>query len=190
MAVSIYTSANTFVLGIFTDNTMVGYYSIAEKLYQAMQSLYSPINQTLYPYVAKEKNIMLFRKIFYSVVSINIIGVVFLVFFGESILSLLFTQKVGGESISVFYIFLIVNFITVPSILLGYPFLAALGFAKHVNYSVIAGSMVHLIGLVLLVSSNLVTVFNVAFMVVVTESIVFIYRLFWVFRYNLLFNTN
>lgn len=190
VAVSIYTSANTFVLGIFTDNTMVGYYSIAEKLYQAMQSLYSPINQTLYPYVAKEKNIMLFRKIFYSVVSINIIGFVFLVFFGESILSLLFTQKVGGESISVFYIFLIVNFITVPSILLGYPFLAALGFAKHVNYSVIAGSMVHLIGLVLLVSSNLVTVFNVAFMVVVTESIVFIYRLFWVFRYNLLFNTN
>lgn len=190
VAVSIYTSANTFVLGIFTNNTMVGYYSIAEKLYQAMQGLYGPVNQALYPYVAKEKNIMLFKKIFYSVVSINIIGVVFLIFFGESILSLLFTQEVGGESINVFYIFLIVNFITVPSVLLGYPFLAALGFAKHVNYSVIVGSMVHLIGLVLLVLSNLVTVFNVAFMVIVTESIVFIYRLFWVCRYNLLFNTN
>jgi PST family polysaccharide transporter len=64
VSVSIYTSANAFVLGLFTDNTMVGFYSVAEKLYQAMQSLYAPITQTLYPYVAKQKNITLFKKIF------------------------------------------------------------------------------------------------------------------------------
>jgi len=80
VSVSIYTSANAFVLGFFTNNTMVGYYSIAEKLYIAMQSLYGPITQVLYPYVAKEKNIKLFKKIFYSVVGLNILGVVFLYF--------------------------------------------------------------------------------------------------------------
>ena len=60
VSVSIYTSANAFVLGLFTNNTMVGYYSIAEKLYISIQSLYGPITQALYPYVAKEKNIRLF----------------------------------------------------------------------------------------------------------------------------------
>lgn len=74
---SIYTSANAFVLGLFTNNTMVGYYSMAEKLYMAIQSLYGPITQALYPYVAKEKNIKLFKKIFYGVVGLNILGVVF-----------------------------------------------------------------------------------------------------------------
>lgn len=185
VSVSIYTSANAFILGLFTNNTMVGYYSIAEKLYQAMQGLYGPINQALYPYVAKEKNINLFKKIFYSAVVINMVGVGFLLFFGESILSILFTQKVGSESVAVFYILLVANLITVPSILLGYPFLAALGFAKHANYSVITGSMIHLIGLALLILLNSVTIFNVALMVVITQATVLIYRVFWVYHYKL-----
>lgn len=187
VSVSIYTSANAFILGLFTNNTMVGYYSIAEKLYQAMQGLYGPINQALYPYVAKEKNIKLFKKIFYGAVSLNIVGVVFLFTFGETILSLLFTQKVGSESVTVFYILLVASLITVPSILLGYPFLAALGFSKHANYSVITGSMIHLIGLALLILLDLVTIFNVALMVVITEVTVLTYRVFWVYRYKLWF---
>lgn len=103
---------------LFTNNTMVGYYSIAEKLYMAIQSLYGPITQALYPYVAKEKNIKLFKKIFYGVVALNILGVVFLYFFGEYIFTLLFTKEIGAESISVFKIFLIANLIVVPSILI------------------------------------------------------------------------
>lgn len=41
VAVSLYSSANTFVLGLFTNNTLVGYYSIAEKLYKAITGIWS-----------------------------------------------------------------------------------------------------------------------------------------------------
>ncbi|MBD3808344.1 MAG: oligosaccharide flippase family protein, partial [Epsilonproteobacteria bacterium] len=162
VSVSIYTSANAFVLGLFTDNIMVGYYSIAEKLYMAMQSLYAPITQTLYPYVAKQKNIALFKKIFYSVVFVNIIGVAFLYFFGEYIFALLFTHEIGSESIKVFHILLVANLIVVPSILIGYPFLGALGFAKYANMSVIYASIMHLLGLILLIITDNITIFSVA----------------------------
>ena len=47
VSVSIYTSTNTFVLGLFTNNKMVGYYSIAEKLYIALQQIYHPLVNTL-----------------------------------------------------------------------------------------------------------------------------------------------
>ncbi|HPP66932.1 MAG TPA: oligosaccharide flippase family protein, partial [bacterium] len=94
VSVSIYTSSNVFLLGFFTSNTMVGYYAIAEKLYQALQGLYQPITQVLYPYVAKEKNIALFKNIFKSVVLINIIAICVLFLFSDELFYLLFSNKI------------------------------------------------------------------------------------------------
>lgn len=185
VSVSIYTSANAFVLGFFTNNTMVGYYSIAEKLYMAIQSLYGPITQALYPYVAKERNIKLFKKIFYGVVGLNILGVVFLYFFGEYIFAILFTKEIGIESINVFKIFLIANLIVVPSILIGYPFLGALGFSTYANMSVIYASIIHLFGLFFLVLTNNITIYNVALMVIVTQIVDFIYRFYGLYKNKL-----
>jgi len=52
--VSIYTTTNTVVLGLFTNNTAVGYYAIAEKIVVAIGGLFDPVNQTIYPYLAKK----------------------------------------------------------------------------------------------------------------------------------------
>ena len=185
VSVTMYTSANIFVLGLFTNTTMVGYYSIAEKLYQALQSLYGPVVQALYPYVAKEKNIKLFKKLFYSVVVINILGVLSLYIFGNYIFDFLFTQKIGTESIKVFHILLIANLIVVPSILTGYPFLGALGFSKYANLSVIYASLLHLLGLLTLAIGNYITIYNVASMIIVTETVVLGSRIYWIRRNNL-----
>lgn len=180
VSVSIYTSANAFVLGVFSSNIMVGYYSIAEKLYLAIQSLYGPINQTLYPFVAKEKNKALFKKIFYRIVLVNLLCTIVLFFFGEYIFSMLFTKKIGTESIKVFNILLMANLVVVPSILLGYPYLGALGFPQYANLSVIAGSLIHFLGLGLLALTNNVTIYNISLMVLVTELLVFGLRIYWV----------
>ena len=185
LAASIYTTANAFVLGLFTNNTMVGYYSISEKLYMGLQSLYGPIAQTLYPYVAKERNISIFKKIFYSVISVNIIGVTFLYFFGEFIFSLLFTQEIGLESIKVFYILLVANLMTVPSILLGYPFLAALGYTKEANNSVVFGSLIYIFLVISLVIFSKISIYNIAYMIIITELFIFLYRTQKVIKYKL-----
>jgi len=185
LAASLYTTANAFVLGIFTNNTMVGYYSIAEKLYMGMQSLYGPMAQTLYPYVAKQRNIPLFKKIFFNVVFINIIAVAFLYFFGESIFALLFTQEIGLESITVFYILLVANLMTVPSILLGYPFLAALGYTKEANNSVIFGSLIYLVLVISLIILNKISIYNIAYMIIMIELFILLYRTQKVVKYKL-----
>jgi len=182
ISLALYTSANAFVLGIFTNNTMVGYYSIAEKLYQAMQQIYKPMVQVLYPYIAKHRNIKLFKKIFTVSVIINILGIILLFFIGQYIFDLLFTTEIGKESLEVFHILLVANIIVVPSILLGYPFLGALGFAIYANSSVIYGSFFHILGLGILVLLKQVTIYNVALLVLSTEILVFSIRLYWVKR--------
>ena len=177
VSVSIYTSANIFILGIFSSSMMVGYYAIADKLYQALQSFYGPVTQTLYPYISKEKNLKFFKRVFYFMLVINILGVVFLYFFGPYIFDLLFAKNVGVESIRVFNILLLAILVVVPSILIGYPFLGALGFSHYANQSVILGSMIHLLGIFFLIIINHLTIYNVAIMVVITQVFDLIYRI-------------
>ena len=185
VSVSIYTSSNAFVLGLLTNNTMVGYYSIAEKLYMALQSFYTPIVQALYPYVAKEKNVKLFKKIFTLVVIINTLGIIFLFFTGGYIFDILFTSSIGSESIQVFHIFLLAALVIVPSIMIGYPYLAALGFPRYANMSVVIASIFHILGLGVLVLLDSITIYSVASLVVMTQFVDLSYRVYGVKKHNL-----
>ena len=52
--VSLYTTTNVILLGIFTNNTAVGYYAIAGKIVVAIGGLFEPANQSIYPYLARK----------------------------------------------------------------------------------------------------------------------------------------
>jgi len=184
VSVSIYTSTNIFVLGIFTDNKTVGYYSMAEKLYMAIQSIYYPLTNALYPYISHNKNIELFKKIFYIVVFFNIIATIILFIFIEDIMMLFFGKDIY-LSVNIFKILLISLLAVVPSILVGYPFLAALGYGSLANYSVVFASILHLVFISVLALFELINVYNIALLVVFTETIVLMIRFYGIYKNKL-----
>ncbi len=53
VAVELYTSANIIILGFFVSNTVLGYFSIVEKIIRALGSILEPLTRATYPYLNK-----------------------------------------------------------------------------------------------------------------------------------------
>ena len=53
VAISLYTTSNVFILGLFANTAIVGYYAAAEKIVRALQNLLSPAFTTIYPHISK-----------------------------------------------------------------------------------------------------------------------------------------
>lgn len=185
VSVSLYTSSNAFVLGLVTSNVMVGYYAVAEKLYFVLRQLYQPVVQVIYPYISKSRNVKFFKKLYPVIVVLNFVGIYILWVLAPEIIFLI-TKSTFFESVKVFKILLIVACIVAPSILIGYPFLAALGFKDEANYSTIIGSLFHIIGLGGLFYFQLIDIYNIVYLLIITESIVLLYRYYAVYKNKLL----
>jgi PST family polysaccharide transporter len=169
VSVSIYTSLNTLVLGFFTSNELVGYYAAAEKLFIAMRTAFTPLAQALYPYMASQANVKLFKKIFALCVGAAVVLAVTVFFFSQDLVQLIFGA--GFElSGNILRLFCVVVPFAVASVILGYPFLAALGHEKHANLSIAIGSAIHLILIALLIP--VISPERVAIVTIVTELVI------------------
>jgi PST family polysaccharide transporter len=52
VATNVYTTSNTFFLGVFASPATVGYYHVADKLVRSVLALYSPISSAIYPHTS------------------------------------------------------------------------------------------------------------------------------------------
>jgi PST family polysaccharide transporter len=91
--VNIYTTTNTFLLGVMTNNVIVGYYSIAAKIIEAIDSLFIPANNALYPFMSKlyhdnkEKFYRLVNKVNAIYLAIAIVMVAGALLFGKFLIT-------------------------------------------------------------------------------------------------------
>ena len=182
VSVSIYTSSNSFFLGLFAGNTAVGYYSAAEKLYTAAQGLYSPLMQVTYPYMAKTRNRAFHKKVLRYSLILNTILCGGIILFAPTIIGILFGPQYM-PSVNFLRLLAVALMVVIPSILLGYPFLAVLGQQRYANGSVIIGSIVHLI--MLLAVSAFMNIYIVACLVIITETIVLAIRVYGIKKHDL-----
>ncbi|MCI7007554.1 MAG: oligosaccharide flippase family protein [Parabacteroides sp.] len=181
---SLFTTSNSFILGLVCGNTAVGYYSAAEKLYQAYNQLLSPFTGVLFPHIAKSRDVAFFKKVFYRIATINIFSVSLVLLIASYVLQIVY-DTADSNILHIFRTLICACFVTMPSMLMGYPFLAAMGHPLFTNWTVICTSVLHITGLFLLFLLHILTPVSVAMMVVCSEALLFCFRIWGIRRFQL-----
>ena len=174
--VTAYTTSMVPIIGFVGDSAQVAIYSASEKLYLAAKSLMQPLTNALYPHVAKTKNTNFFLKVLTIAMSVVMLGAILGYFIAPKLIVLLFGSEFI-ESASIFHLHMLALLFSYPSLLLGYPLLAALGFTKEANDSVIWGCIVFFIIVILGFILNIQQTQYFVFGVIVAEAFVFAVRL-------------
>ena len=109
ISTNLYTATTTFVLGLFTNNITVGYYSIAEKVVRITTSIFLPFTQAIYPHIvqlvksSRNDAVLRLRQILKYTIIISICIWVLSYLFAEPLFYLVFGDNVK-ESIFIFKI--------------------------------------------------------------------------------------
>lgn len=188
LATSLYTVSNTFILGIFTNNTIVGYYSAGEKIIRAVQGLMGPLSQTIYPYLGKlasesrETAIEFVRKV------VKLVGGTTL---SISLVLLIFARQVSDivlgpqfkDSIRVMQILSLLPFIIGLSNIFGIQVMLNFGLKQVFTRILIAASFINILMALILVGPF--QHIGISFSVLITEIFVTITMFFVLQRHGL-----
>lgn len=138
ISVTLYTTTTIILLGVFTNNTIVGYYSIAEKLISGIKQLIMPISQTLYPFISrkaeesKEAVLDIIKKIGFISIFLSLLFTIGLFVFAEELLLFVFGKE-AINAILIFKILTIIPLLVIIDTLFGT--LLMLVFKKNREYS-------------------------------------------------------
>lgn len=150
LAISLYTISTTFILGLFTNNTIVGYFAAADKIIQAFKGLMGPVSQTIYPYVSKkvhhskEDGLKFIKKVAFYIAIFTSFVSLFIFIFAEFLVNLLLGAEYQN-SIIVVQILAIMPFMIGLSNIFGIQTMLNFGRKKPFSQILIAGSIINLI---------------------------------------------
>lgn len=127
IASAVYSSSNAIILK-FIDPTelMSGLYTSADKIVVAAQSAMSPIADSVYPYMIKNKNYKVIKRTLFFLMPPIVLGSVVLYIFADKICALVLGA--GFEQVGqVLRALIPIIIVTLPSYMLGFPTLGAMG---------------------------------------------------------------
>lgn len=177
VAVSMYTTLNTVLLGFKFSESAMGQYGVANSLISTGRSFISPISDSMYPYLVKNKNYKLVKKVLVIIEPVIILGCLVLFFLAEPIIRIICGEGYS-DAVPVLRAMLPLVVISLPTYLLGYPVLGALGKVKIANISVMIGSLFHITGLGVLFLTGTLNFIMVSLLTFATELVVFGIRVF------------
>jgi|GEM_PF-136232 len=181
IASTIYTSTNTVLLGAIYNNTELAQFGVANALITNIRYIFSPIADSLYPYMIRNKDYKLIKKILLVLMPIILLGTICLYFLAEPLI-LLMSGSNYKDAIPIFRAFLPLVFITLPVYLFGFPVLGALGKLKEANLSVVYAAIFHMLGLIILYKIGKINFLSIAFLSCGSEMVMLLLRVIYAIK--------
>lgn len=174
-ATTIFGSLTTLIIGIVMSSKEVAFWSISMQIVGVAKSMYTPICNSIYPYMIIKKNIKIIKKIQLLMLFPMIIGTIVVLFYGERIMSFIggTNYKDAGYVLKFLLPTIIVSFY---SMLYGWPVLGALGRVKETTFSTIIAACIQLIGIIFIYKLNLFSLKSLAISCNISETFLLIIR--------------
>ncbi len=187
IATTVYSTTNTIIIGLVDKTgTITGYYTSADKLLTTAKNGLSPVSDSLYPYMIKNRDFKLVKKILLLLMPVIILGCTVVGIFARPLCGLIFGQEfVDTAPVLVAMLPAIVAIL--PSYILGFPTLGAMGLSKYANTSIIVGTVTHIVGLVVLAFTGNLSAVTLAAMTSVSEWSIMLFRAFMVIKNRRIF---
>lgn len=182
VATTAFSALNTLLIGIFiTDLTKVAYWSLCLSMISAIQSLYAPICNGIYPHMIKEKNFGFIHKVLAIFMPVVAVGCVLCFFLAQTALRI-----IGGEkyvaAYDVFRWMIPILFFSFPAQVYGWPTLGAIGKVKETTLSTVIAAVFQVVGLLVLILAGWFTLINLAVVRGITELILMVIRMFITYK--------
>lgn len=178
---AIYTYGNTVIIGFIFSKEDVAQYNIAYTLLVLLQNFITPFADSLYPYMVKNHDFKLLKKLLLFIEPIILLGCIVAYFISPWIIPFVFGEEYVVAPI-IFRGMLIMVTIALPEYLMGYPALSAFGKFKEPNIAVIFAGSFHVIGFITLYSLKAITLMNIVYLTFLTELIVTLVRGFFLYK--------
>ena len=154
---SLFSGFTTVIIGLaITSKTDIAFWSLTLTTVNAVQSLYTPIANSLYPHMIKNRDFGFARKLALVALPVLVLGIVAYCALSKPIMLVLGGPKyVGGAHvmwmISPIFIF------SFYGILIGWPVLGAMGHVKELTVSTLFTGIVNVVSLLALYLAGLIT---------------------------------
>jgi len=176
LSTTLYTTSNTLILGLFTNNSMVGVYASMEKLVIAVKNLYTPIFQAMFPWLSSknpDKVITITSKLVLPLFFLGSIIFLIIFFFAEQILEIIYNDALITSYSNVFKILGLIAILSGLNMLFNMLFLSALKKYKERMKIILTAGIINLI--LALIFVKFYNIYGIAITVTFTELVLLLF---------------
>lgn len=177
IASTVYQALNTIILSfIYGNSEILGYYTSADKIVTLSKTGASPIADSLYPYMLRERNFKLIKKFLMLVMPAILLGALFIFIFADSICIILFGSHFADAG-NILRCLLPIMVVILPTYVLCFPVMVPLGLSQYANASNVIGMVIQILGLLALCCMGQLHIYTLCVLSSISEVSVFLFRL-------------
>lgn len=183
VASSAFGALNTVIVGLYLSKSDVAYWSLVLQLVTAVQALYSPILDGIYPQMVRDKKLKLIKNVLLIFTPVVIIGCIFTHYVAPFVMLIVGGHKYVSQAY-LLRLMIPILFFSFYSMLFGWPMLGAIDKVKETTITTIVASFVQVLGLIILIFSGKFTLISLTVLRSITEFVMLAYRVYYCWKYR------
>ena len=183
MASTAFGALNTLLVGVMLADREVAFWNLAMQFVSAVQMMYNPIINSIYPHMVREKRFTVIKKVLLVFLPLIVVGCV-IVYFGADLLVFILGGDKYPDAAPLLRWFIPLLFISFPAMIFGWPVLGAIGKNRQTTVTTVIAAVVQILGLGVLVAADAFTLFNLTMLRAGTDLLLFASRALVCWKYR------